>query len=84
MLQHCQPSDSARKQLAMAVRRFGLSARAHDRILKLARTRADIEAHASIEDSDMAFAISCRVLDRRDWLGEAQTNLRPAATRMQP
>jgi magnesium chelatase family protein len=72
MVKHCQPSASARKQLASAVTRFGLSARAHDRILKLARTRADVEGHVNIEDIDMAFAISCRVLDRRDWLNEAQ------------
>jgi magnesium chelatase family protein len=72
MLQHCQPSSSAQKQLVTAVRHFGLSARAHDRILKLARTRADIEGHGQIEESDMSFAIACRVLDRRHWLQETQ------------
>ncbi len=46
----------------------GSSARAHDRILKLARTRADLEGHARIEDADVAFAIDCRKLDRHDWV----------------
>lgn len=67
-----QVGAHGRRQLEEAVRRFGLSARAHDRILKLARTRADLEGHDSIEDEDLAFAIGCRVLDRRDYLAEAR------------
>ncbi len=66
---HCAASAHAQAQLMGAVKRFGLSARAHDRILKLARTRADLQGHDRIEDADMAFAIGCRVIDRRDWLG---------------
>jgi magnesium chelatase family protein len=54
--------------LQSAVQQHGLSARAHDRILKLARTRADLEAHARIEDEDVALAIDCRILDRKGWL----------------
>ncbi|MBL9039656.1 MAG: YifB family Mg chelatase-like AAA ATPase [Archangium sp.] len=68
---HCVTSPAAARQLELAVRRFGLSARAFDRILKLARTRADVEGHRAIGDEDLAFAIGCRVLDRRDWLREA-------------
>jgi magnesium chelatase family protein len=64
----CGTSTRAREQLKKAIARFGLSARAHDRILRLARTRADLEGRERIEDVDMAFAIGCRVLDRRDWL----------------
>ncbi|WP_434387904.1 YifB family Mg chelatase-like AAA ATPase [Melittangium boletus] len=65
---HCQSTPRAEQMLERAVRRFGLSARAHDRILKLALTRADLEGHARIEDIDMALAIDCRQMDRRGWL----------------
>lgn len=61
---HCQPSPRGRATLLRALEHFGLSARAHDRILKVARTRADIEGHGDIEDADVNFAISCRMLDR--------------------
>ncbi len=71
---HCQASPSARKLLENAVRSFGLSARAHDRILKLARTRADLEGHATIDEEDMALAVGCRVLDRSDWSGAGQAD----------
>jgi len=71
---HCVTSPNARRQLIQAVERFGLSARAHDRILKLARTRADLERHESISDEDLGFAIGCRMLDRRDYLAEAQAS----------
>jgi magnesium chelatase family protein len=66
---HCITTGRAREDLERAVRHFGLSARAHDRILRLARTRADLEGHGDIQESDMRFAISCRVIDRRNWLG---------------
>lgn len=69
---HCAASESAMRQLAGAIHAFGLSARAHDRILKVARTRADLEGHELITDLDMAFAIGCRVIDRKGWLGEAR------------
>ena len=68
----CALSASAQRQLHQAVNRFGLSARAHDRIIKMARTRADLEGHEHIEDHDVAFAIGCRTLDRRDWLAAAR------------
>jgi len=61
---HTRASAGAREMLEMAVTAFGLSARAHDRILKMARTRADLEDHAQISDEDMNFAVGCRVLDR--------------------
>jgi magnesium chelatase family protein len=61
---HTRASPEARHMLEMAVTAFGLSARAHDRILKMARTRADLEDHAQISDEDMNFAVGCRVLDR--------------------
>lgn len=65
---YCKPSTRAEKRLEDAVRQYGLSARAHDRILKLARTRADLEGHERIEEVDMNLAIDCRQIDRRNWL----------------
>jgi len=65
----CTLNARSQRLLSHAVDRFGLSARAHDRILKLSRTRADLEARPDISEQDLAFAISCRVIDRRSWLG---------------
>jgi magnesium chelatase family protein len=64
----CKLSGSAESKLETAVRSHGLSARAHDRILKLALSRADLEGHARIQDDDMHIAINCRIIDRRGWL----------------
>jgi magnesium chelatase family protein len=77
---HCVLSSRAERMLELAVRHHGLSARAHDRILKLALTRADLEGHARIEDVDMQLAIDCRILDRRGWLhANTQGAVRPDA-----
>jgi magnesium chelatase family protein len=65
---HCVLGGQSREMLGTAVRQFGLSARAHDRIMKLALTRADLEGHERIEEEDMALAIDCRVMDRKGWL----------------
>ncbi len=68
LYQHCRISPAAQKLLIDSISKYGLSARAHDRILKLARTRADLEGHDVIYDADVAFAIECRRLDRQDHL----------------
>jgi len=65
---YCTLSAVAERALERAVRSHGLSARAHDRILKLALTRADLEGHSRIEDLDIHIAIDCRIIDRRGWL----------------
>jgi magnesium chelatase family protein len=65
---HCALSTRAERMLELAVRHFGLSARAHERILKLALSRADLEGHSRIEDVDVQLAIDCRMMDRRGWL----------------
>lgn len=70
-----RPPDSALVLLEKAVTGFGLSARAHDRILKMALTRADLEGHESITDDDMNFAIGCRTLDRAGWLADARNKV---------
>ena len=65
---HCRTTPHAEQILRMAMDRYGLSARAHDRILKLARTRADLQGHGDIQDVDVQLAVDFRVMDRRDWL----------------
>ncbi|HVP59324.1 MAG TPA: YifB family Mg chelatase-like AAA ATPase [Myxococcaceae bacterium] len=65
---YCRTTPRAEEMLRTAMDRYGLSARAHDRILKLARTRADLEGHDDIEDVDVQLAVDFRVMDRRDWL----------------
>lgn len=63
--QHCQTSDAGHQLLAQAMERFGLSNRAYHRILKLARTIADLAGAAQIEIPHLSEAIGYRKLDRR-------------------
>ncbi len=62
---HCALGASGRTLLADAVEKLGLSARAHDRILRVARTIADLEGAAAIEVKHLAEAVQYRALDRR-------------------
>ena len=63
----CALDDSGERTLEMAVRRMGLSARAHDRILKVARTLADLDGSASVSAKHVAEAVQYRSLDRNYW-----------------
>lgn len=65
---HCALSDSSLNLLRGAMENLNLSARAYHRILKVARTIADLEKAESIGEHHIAEAIQYRSLDRRIWL----------------
>jgi magnesium chelatase family protein len=61
----CPIDEDSKQLIEMAIDRLGLSARAHTRILKVARTIADLEDASEIHSSHIAEAIQYRSLDRR-------------------
>jgi magnesium chelatase family protein len=67
MRKYCAISPDGEKLLESAIQRLGLSARAHDRILKVGRTIADLEGAESIEPKHLSEAIQYRTLDRTYW-----------------
>ena len=67
--EHCVIDESGKRLLATAMERLKLSARAYDRILKVARTIADLSDSARIESQHLAEAIQYRSLDSENWAG---------------
>lgn len=67
--QHCALNTAGAHLLKVAMEKLNLSARAYDRILKVSRTIADLNAAADIKPEHVAEAIQYRSLDREGWAG---------------
>ena len=65
----CQLQEEGKLLLKRAMEKLNLSARAYDRILKVARTIADLEGSLDIKNEHLAETIHFRNLDREDWTG---------------
>jgi magnesium chelatase family protein len=66
---HCGLDAAGEQLLQLAVERLGMSARAYDRILKVARTVADLAGVSAIGAGHVSEAIQYRSLDRSWWRG---------------
>ncbi len=64
---HCQVDAEASNLLKAAMSELGLSARAHDKVLRVARTIADLDGSDSIRAAHLSEAINYRILDRSLW-----------------
>lgn len=67
LAQYARPDDEGLEMLRVAIDRFDMSARAYDRILKVARTIADLDGSDTVKSHHIAEAMSYRNLDRSNW-----------------
>jgi magnesium chelatase family protein len=65
--QLCTLDDLCRRTLEESVDKLGLSARAHDKVIRLARTIADVDGTDAIGVEHLSEAINYRMLDRQFW-----------------
>ena len=65
--QYAEPDEACLDMLRLAMEKLSLSARAYSRILKVARTIADLEGSEKVQSQHIAEAIGYRNLDRSDW-----------------
>jgi magnesium chelatase family protein len=65
--QYCQLSDAAMNLLRNSIQEMGLSARAHDKVLRVARTIADLDGRADVLPEHVSEAVNYRMLDRQFW-----------------
>jgi magnesium chelatase family protein len=66
---HCALDEASSELLKLAMNKLQLSARAYERILKVARTIADLDGKEQIESAHLSEAIQYRSLDRENWGG---------------
>ena len=64
---HCPLDAAAQQLLERAITKWGLSARAYDRILKVSRTIADLEGREPVAEQQISEAVQYRTLDRNFW-----------------
>ncbi len=65
--EHCQLDGTGQALLKSTMTELGFSARAHDKILRVSRTIADLEGEAEIAAAHLSEAINYRLLDRQLW-----------------
>jgi magnesium chelatase family protein len=65
--QFCQLTDAGTNLLRSSIQDQGLSARAHDKVLRVARTIADLDDSPQIEHEHVSEAVNYRMLDRQFW-----------------
>ena len=64
---YCPLDETCGNLLKSSVNELGLSARAHDKVLRVARTIADLEGSVEIQQSHLHEAVNYRMLDRNLW-----------------